>query len=161
MIFLQVFLLNNISVSRFDINPNFYVLLILVLPFEIPGWILLISAFFLGLTLDMFADTGGVNAGSLLFVAFLRPLLLKTLHPRDGYLPDTTPGIYHYGFLWFLKYSFILVFLHNLMYRLLLEFTFSNFFMTLYKALISTLFVLLLILLSQFLFGKNPQGGNN
>ncbi|RLD50843.1 MAG: rod shape-determining protein MreD [Bacteroidetes bacterium] len=157
LIFLQVFLLNNISLTKFGININFYVLLILILPFEISGWLLLLSAFFLGLSLDMFADTGGVNAASLVFVAFFRPLILKILNPRDGYLPDTKPGIFQYGFLWFLKYAFILVFIHNLLYWLFLEFSFSNFFLTLYKALISTFLVLILVLLSQFLFGKNTQ----
>ncbi len=157
LIFLQVFLLNNISLTKFGININFYVLLILILPFEISGWLLLLSAFFLGLSLDMFADTGGVNAASLLFVAFLRPLTLKILNPRDGYLPDTKPGISQYGFLWFVKYAFILIFIHNLLYWLFIKFSFSNFFLTLYKAFISTLLVLILVLLSQFLFGKNTQ----
>ncbi len=150
-------MLNNISLTKFGININFYVLLILILPLEIPGWLLLLSAFFLGLFLDMFADTGGVNAASLLFAAFLRPLTLKILHPRDGYLPDTVPGINKYGLSWFLKYSFIIVFIHNLSYWLFLEFSFSHFFLTLYKAFISTLLVLILVFLSQFLFGKNSQ----
>lgn len=161
LIFLQVFLLNNISLTKFGININFYILLILLLPFEVPGWVLLLSAFFLGLSLDIFADTGGINSASLLIVAFMRPVTLKILNPRDGYLPETSPGIYNYGFLWFLKYSFILVFIHNLMYWLFIKFSFSNFFLTFYKAFLSTLFVLVLIFLSQFLFGKNPHSGNN
>jgi len=157
LIFLQIFLLNNISLTKFDININFYVLLILILPFEIPGWLLLLSAFFLGFFLDMFADTGGIYAASLLFVAFLRPLTLKILQPRDGYLPDTSPGIFQYGFIWFLKYSLILIFVDNLFYWLFIKFSFSNFLLTLYKSIISTFFVLILVLLSQFLFGKNTQ----
>jgi len=155
LIFLQVFLLNNISLTKFGININFYVLLILVLPFEIPGWLLLLTAFSLGLSLDIFADTGGVNAASLLFVAFFRPLVLKILHPRDGYLPDTKPGISNYGFLWFFKYSVILIFIHNLMYWLFIKFSFSNFLFTLYKTFIATLIVLILVFLSQFLFAKH------
>ena len=157
LIFLQIFLLNNIALTRFGININFYVLLILILPFEIPGWFLLLTAFFLGLSMDMFSDTGGVNAASLLFVAFLRPMLLKILHPRDGYLPDTNPGIYQYGLIWFFKYSFLLVFIHNLLYWLFLKFNFSHFPLTLYKAIISTFLVLILVFLSQFLFGKNTK----
>lgn len=161
LIFLQVFLLNNISLTKFGLNLNFYVLLILILPFEIRGWVLLLTAFFLGLSLDIFADTGGINSASLLFVAFLRPSILKILNPRDGYLPSTKPGIFNYGILWFLKYSFILVFIHNLMYWLFINFSFSNFFLTLYKAILSTLYVLILIFLSQFLFGKNPDSRNS
>ncbi|NOZ35924.1 MAG: rod shape-determining protein MreD [Chlorobi bacterium] len=146
--------MNNISLTKFGINPNFYVLLILVLPFETPAWLLLVSAFLMGISMDMFADTGGVNAASLLVVAFFRPLVLKILNPRDGYLPDSAPGVNHYGFLWFLKYSTILVFIHSLTYRLFLKFSFSDFFLSLYKAFISTILVLILIFLSQFLFGK-------
>ncbi len=155
LIVLQVFLLNNIYITRFGININFYVLLILILPFETKPWVLLVSAFLMGLSLDMFADTGGVNAASLLIAAFLRPVTLKVLHPRDGYLPDTSPGIFQYGILWFLKYSIILIFIHNLAYWIFIKFGFTDFFLSLYKALISTFLVLILIFLSQFLFGKN------
>ncbi len=154
LIFLQVFLLNNISLTKFGININFYVLLILILPFETPPWLLLISAFFMGLSLDMFADTGGVNSASLLIAAFLRPLILKILHPRDGYLSDSKPGIFQYGFIWFFKYAVILVFIHNLAYWIFITFSFSNFFLSLYKAIISTLLVLILVFLSQFLSAK-------
>ncbi|MCF6183303.1 MAG: hypothetical protein L3J56_01535 [Bacteroidales bacterium] len=147
--------MNNISLTKFGINPNFYVLLILILPFETPPWLLLVSAFFMGLSMDMFADTGGVNSASLLVAAFFRPLVLKILNPRDGYIPDSAPGIRHYGFLWFFKYSTILVFINNLTYWILIKFSFSDFFLSLYKAFISTIIVLILIFLSQFLFGKN------
>ncbi len=154
LVFLQVFLLDNIFLTRFDINPNFYILFLLLLPFETPGWLLLVLAFFLGLTVDVFADTAGIGAGSLLFAAFLRPLFLKILQPRDGYAPDTVPSIGQYGIGWFFKYSVILIFVQNLVYQLLIVFSFAGFLVSLYKALLGTFFVLLLVFLSQFLFGK-------
>ena len=44
LVFLQVFILNNIQFSGY-INPYIYVLFILALPFETPKWLLLITAF--------------------------------------------------------------------------------------------------------------------
>ncbi len=155
LIFLQLFLFENISLTRFEIIPNFYILFILILFIEIPGWALLLSAFFLGLIIDISYDTGGVNAASSVLVAFLRPTVLKLLTPRDGYPSGTSPSISEYGFVWFLKYGFILIFIHNLAYYLFVKLSFEDFFITISKTLLSTILVLILIILSQYLFKKN------
>ena len=74
VVLLQVFIINNIEISSM-INPYFYVIFILLLPFETPGWILLMSAFSLGLVVDLFMNTPGLHAASCVFMAFLRPYL--------------------------------------------------------------------------------------
>ena len=126
-----------------------------MLSFEIPNWITLLSSFFLGLILDAFYDTGGAHAASLVFAAFLRPGLLTLLKPRDGYMPDTAPSIYAYGTYWFLRYAVILIFINNITYFILVKFSFKNFAITLYEAVISSILVLILAVLSLFIFEKN------
>jgi hypothetical protein len=45
----------------------------------------LITAFLLGITVDMFVDTPGVHTSASVFMAFVRPFVLRILAPRDGY----------------------------------------------------------------------------
>ena len=52
LVFLQVFILNNIQFSGY-INPYIYILFIIALPFETPNWAMLILAFILGLTVEI------------------------------------------------------------------------------------------------------------
>jgi hypothetical protein len=153
LVLLQVLIIDNIQFSEY-INPFIYVLFILLLPFETPGWLLLVLAFFLGFSVDLFEHTPGLHASATVFMAFLRPLVLKILSPRDDYEPNTFPRIYYYGFVWFFKYAFILVFMHHLLLFYVEVFSFSNFFMTFLKVLLSTLFSLVLIIISQYLVYK-------
>jgi rod shape-determining protein MreD len=154
LVFLQVLILNNVQLTEYGITPFFYIIFILLLPFETPGWSLLLFAFFLGFFIDMFCDTGGVHAASSVFVAFLRPLILRILKVRDGYSPETTPVIYYYGFPWFFKYAALIVLLHHFSYIILIEFSFDNFFVSLLKITATTLLSLSLVLISQFLIFK-------
>src|SRR5512137_2722988 len=84
LIFLQVLLFNNIQFSGY-INPYVYVMLILLLPVEIPSWLLLIICFFSGLTVDLFNGTPGIHTSATVFSGFIRPYILRFISPRDGY----------------------------------------------------------------------------
>ena len=66
LVLIQVLVINNLQLSSY-VDPFIYVLFILLLPFETPGWILLLFAFSLGLTIDMFSDTAGVHASATVF----------------------------------------------------------------------------------------------
>ena len=112
LVLFQVLVLNNIQVSGY-INPYMYVLFILLLPFETPRWLLLISGFAIGLSIDLFANTLGMHTSATVFMAFLRPYVLKWVMPHDEYEQSTYPRLYYYGFTWFLKYSLVLVLLHH------------------------------------------------
>jgi len=150
LILLQVWVLNNIQFSGF-INPYLYVLFILLLPFETPGWLVLILSFFLGLSVDMFTDTIGMHTSASVFMGFSRSFVLQSIAPRDGYETGTYPRIYYYGFIWFLKYSLLLVFLHHLVLFSVEVFNFKTFHLVLFRTLLSTIFTSVLILVSQYL----------
>ena len=78
LVLIQVFVLNNIRINGY-INPHLYVLFILLLPFETPGWLLLVSSFSIGLSIDLFAHTPGLNAAASTFIAFIRPGFIRIL----------------------------------------------------------------------------------
>ena len=151
LILVQVLVIKNIELGRF-INPFIYVLFILILPFETPKWLLLLVAFILGITIDMFYDTAGMHAASTVFMAYIRPGLLKLFSPRDGYEFGTQPTVQYLGIPWFLSYSVILILLHHLILFYIEVFRFSEFFSTLFRVIISSLFTLLLVVISQYLF---------
>ncbi len=150
LILLQVWVLNNIQFSGY-INPYLYILFILLLPFETPGWLVILMSFLLGMSVDMFTDTIGMHASATVFIGFLRSFVLQSIAPRDGYEVGTFPRIYYYGFTWFLKYTLLLVFLHHLFLFTVQVFNFNSYHFVLLRTFLSTLFTSMLILLSQYI----------
>ncbi len=149
LVLLQVWVLNNIQFSGF-INPYMYVLFILLLPFETPTWLVLVISFALGLSVDMFCDTIGMHAAASVFMGFLRPFVLQAISPRDGFETGTYPRVLYYGVVWFLKYSLLLVFAHHIFLFVIEVFKFDNFHLILWRTVLSTIFTVFLIILSQF-----------
>ncbi|MES2591339.1 MAG: rod shape-determining protein MreD [Bacteroidota bacterium] len=152
----QVLIIKNIELGRF-INPFIYVLFIIGLPFETPKWVLLFSGFIIGITIDMFYDTAGMHAAACVFIAYLRPGILKLFSPRDGYEFGTQPTIQYLGVPWFLSYSAILILLHHLVLFYIEIFRFSEFFSTFFRVIISTISTLVLIVISQYLFNRKKD----
>lgn len=150
---IQVLVIKNIELGRF-INPFIYVLFIIGLPFETPKWLLLFSGFVMGITVDLFYDTAGMHAAACVFIAYLRPGLLKLFSPRDGYEFGTQPTIQYLGIPWFLSYSGILILLHHLILFYIEVFRFSEFFSTFFRVIVSSVFTILLVVISQYLFHR-------
>ncbi|WP_421918030.1 rod shape-determining protein MreD [Marinifilum sp.] len=153
LILIQVTILNNIQVSGF-VNPYMYILFILLLPFEIPNWLLLLLSFFLGFCIDVFCGTFGMHASACVFMGYIRPYILNYLSLRDGYEVGTFPGVAHFGFGWFFKYALSLIFAHHSFLFIIESFSFANFSETMMRIIFSTFFSLTLILTSQFLMFK-------
>jgi len=153
LVAIQVLVLNNIRLGGY-INPYIYVLFILLLPVRIPKTLLLVLAFALGLCVDIFSNTLGMHAAATVFLAFCRPGILRALAPRDGYEAESSPSMREISISWFLLYTLIMVFIHHLALFYLEVFRFNEFFSTFLRALVSTLFTVAIIMLSQFLFTK-------
>lgn len=154
LILLQVFLFNNIHAGNV-FHPYFYIIFILLMPFETPGVLLLSLSFLLGLSIDLFVGTVGMHAAACVLMAFTRPSVLKVIAPRDGYEAGTFPRVNYYGIGWFLKYTLILVFTHHLALFYIEVFEFEHFFLTLSRAILSTLLTTAIIVISQFLVFRN------
>ena len=76
LILLQVVVFNNINLFGF-VNPLIYIAWVFLFPFHKNISSLLILSFFLGLSVDFFSDSGGINAAATLFIAFIRLPILK------------------------------------------------------------------------------------
>ena len=149
----QVLILNNIQLSGY-LNPFLYVLFILMLPLQTPKWFVLILSFVLGISIDVFSDTGGLHASASVLMAFLREPILKLISPREGYDVAQQPTVQQFGFGWFFSYTGILVFVHHFFLFYMEAFHFSGFFHTFFRVLLSSIFTLTLIFVSQFFFSK-------
>lgn len=149
LIVLQVLLFNNIQLSGY-INPYVYVLFILLLPYETPGWLLLFLGFLTGLVVDTFMNTFGMHSSATLFMAFMRPYVLNMLTDREDIDQKGSPSMAINGWGWFLRYSIILVLLHHIVLFFIESFTFNNFFSTIWRITLSTIVTSLFVIISQF-----------
>ncbi len=157
LVLLQVLVFNNIQFSGY-VNPYVYILVIFMLPFETPGYLLLFIAFILGITIDLFSNTPGMHTFATVFIAFLRPSLLRTISPRDDYQPGTSPTIHDYGFAWYFKYTIVLILAHHTVLFLIEVFDLSYLFSTIWRIIASALFTLTFVFVAQlFVFKKDKR----
>lgn len=154
LILLQILLFNNIQFSGY-VNPYVYLLFILLLPFEIPSWFLLLLSFATGLIIDIFSGSPGMHTSATVSAGFIRPYILRVISPRDGYEPGSDPSMLSYGFIWFFTYALLIVFIHHTVLFFLEVFRFADFFKTMLRVLLSSLFsIIFIILIEYFRRGK-------
>jgi hypothetical protein len=149
LVLVQVLILNQVQFSGF-VNPYVYVLFILLLPLSTPRYLVMVLAFLLGLTIDVFSNSLGVHAAASVFIAYLRPFVIRVISNREEDRNDY-PGLFQNKFTWFLSYVSIIVFLHHFVLFYLEVFSFSNFGNTFYRVILSAVFSIFVIVLSQFL----------
>ena len=149
LILLQVVLFNNIQFSGY-INPYVYIMFIILLPVEIPSWLLLLLSFGIGIIIDLFSGSPGMHSSATVFAGFIRPYILRIVSPRDGYEARSEPSMLNYGFVWFLTYTVLIVIIHHTTRFYLEVFRFADFFRTLLRVLLSSLFTITFIVLIEF-----------
>ena len=150
LILFQVLILNNLQFSGY-INPYFYIYFILLLPFETPRWLLLLSAFLLGISLDAFTNTFGLNASACVLMAFVRPFVISAISTGTEFMIGHSPSLKNQGLKWFAYYSIILVLVHHFALFYLEIFRFTEFFQTLLRILLSSVFTLLIVFIAEYL----------
>ncbi|TNJ43721.1 rod shape-determining protein MreD [Tamlana fucoidanivorans] len=154
LVVFQVLILNHINFLGY-INPYVYILFIALYPIKNNRVILIVLSFLLGLTIDLFLDTGGIHAGASVFIAYARPVLLKT----------SFGAIYEHQTIKFntvdfgskLTYFTLLTVMHHLILFSLEIFSLSKIILVLQKTLFSSIFTILLSVLITILFSKKPR----
>ncbi|MGI4728592.1 MAG: hypothetical protein ACRYGB_08465 [Janthinobacterium lividum] len=153
LVFIQVFLLKNISLYHV-VTPYFYILFILLLPFDVPNFLLYILAFVMGITIDAFYDTPGLHAASCVFLAYVRIIFISVTVQKEGFDNEPEPTLGIMGFRWFFLYALILTFLHHFFLLNLESFHLSEILFTTTQVIFSTVFTVLLMLISGLMFFK-------
>lgn len=120
----QVLVLNHINLFGCA-TPLLYVYFILMFRRGFPKWTILLWSFMLGLCVDLFANTPGVAASSCTIVGLLQPYLLNLFVTRDS-PDDLRPGMNSLGVAKYLWYTFIGVFVYNILFFTTDSFNFFN-----------------------------------
>lgn len=110
LILLQVWVFNRVHLFGL-FTPLPYVYYLLKLSNKINRNVLLLSVFGMGVCIDIFFNTHGLNALSMTIAGFLRYYLLQLMVSReeDAIIPSTrTMGIWG-----FMRYALIIVLLHH------------------------------------------------
>ena len=152
LILIQVLLLNHINFLGY-INPYIYILFILLFPLTGNKSLLIFLSFLLGLTIDMFGDSGGVHAAACVFIGYLRPLILKFSFGVS--YEYNSIKIHRTDLKNRMIYVTLMVFIHHLILFSLESFNMSHIQLILKYTLFSGIFSIVLIFGSISLFSRN------
>lgn len=103
-------------------------------------------AFLLGLIIDIFSDTLGMNALACTIIMGLRRPIIRLYVVRDDEVTDTYPGYNSFGTFSFVKYVITLTLLYCTLFYLIESFFSIESIKTIFQILASTILTALLIL---------------
>ncbi|HPA87962.1 MAG TPA: rod shape-determining protein MreD [Bacteroidales bacterium] len=149
LILFQLLVMNNIQFSGF-VNPYVYIMIILLLPSVTPAWALLLISFLTGLVVDLFSGSPGMHASATVMAGFARPYVLRLIAPRDGYESGSDLSMLAYGFRWFFTYAAIIIVIHHTTLFFVEVFRLTDFFRTILRILLSSVFTLGFVLLIEY-----------
>ena len=128
-------------------SPFIYPIFIFLLPIKISNIRLLLLSFVMGLTVDIFSNTGGIHAAASVFIAYLRPSLLNNLMPGGKLEDQAQPDMEKLGLVSFLIYVGSLLLIHHYLVNLLDVYSFRDFWYTFTKSLLSAIFAIVIVLM--------------
>ena len=151
---IQVVIFNNMNFLGY-ISPYPYILYIILYPVNSNRSGLILSSFLLGITMDMFCNSGGIHAASCLILAYYRPYIFKfsfglsyeyqTIKLNDSLTPE--------------RFSFILVsvVLHHIVLFILEAFQFKFIWDILLRTLFSSIFTIIISIIIIYLIKPNKR----
>lgn len=154
LMLLQVLVLNHINFLD-SINPYLYILFVLLYPVKNNRMGFIFLSFLLGLSIDVFSDSGGIHAAATLTIAYIRPVVLKLFfgvayaHQAIKF-QQTGQGNR-------LMYIVVLTIIHHLILFSLEVFNGSEIILILKKTLSSGIFTILLCFFITILFTKKSK----
>lgn len=151
LLFLQVLIVNNIRLGNL-IHPYVYVLFVMLLPFDMPKWKLIINGFIIGFAVDIFNGTPGLNAAATVMMAYLRPSIISVTTRKSDIEGKSSPTVSEMGTQWFILYSILLLIIHNLTLFLLEAFSFRLIGLVLIETLLSVPISAIVIILVIYIF---------
>jgi len=151
LVVMQILLFNHINFLGY-VNPYPYMVFILVFPFTGNKSLLIFLGFLLGLSVDIFSDSGGVHAASCVFIAYLRPLLLKFSFGVSYEFNTIKLSKADFGAR--VTYISIAVLLHHFVLFSLEIFNISHILLVLKSTLFSSIFTIVLLLCITLLFSR-------
>jgi rod shape-determining protein MreD len=121
LVLLQIWLFNNIHLFGVA-TPFAYLYFTLKLPVKMNRNIVLMLSALMGLIIDLFGSTLGLNMFVMVIIGFLRFYLLKLFAPRDVF-EDYAPSFETLGNFMFVRYVGTLALIHIIILHLTESFT--------------------------------------
>ena len=152
LVLFQALVLNQMHIGGYA-TPFFYIYFILKFNSRAGRNNLMLWAFSLGLAVDMFSNTPGMNAAAATCLAFFRAPLIRLVTLRDvdeGF----RPGVKALGFSSFFRYSLLASTLFCIVLLMIDTFSFFNPVVLFFKILTSILSTMLCILCMESLGRK-------
>lgn len=102
LVLAQVLVLNHVQIAGYA-TPSLFIYYILILNSDTSRNSLLLQSFLIGLCVDIFSNTPGMNAAAATLIAFVRRPILH-MHMSRDIAEDFEPSIRTLGFFQFLRY---------------------------------------------------------
>lgn len=131
-----------------------YVVYLLTFPVETNPLLMMAIAFAMGLGVDIFYDSMGMHAMASVFMVYVRGYWLARITPQGGYDRNSLPTLAMNGVQWFVVYALPLVFLHHVVLFFAEAGGADYFWFTFFKVLMSTLFTVVCIVISEMIFSR-------
>ena len=154
LLLMQVLLFNHINFLGY-INPYIYIAFILFFPFTAKQTLLIFSSFVLGLSIDIFSDSEAIHAAASVFIAYLRPSILKISFGVS--YQHNSVHLNQARFSQIVTYVATMVIMHHLMLFTLDVFNLLHILLILKSTLFSGIFTVVLIVSSIVIFSKNKN----
>lgn len=138
----QVVILNGIDYMHV-FTPFLFILYILTLPMNISRIAQMLHAFAIGIVVDIFSNTIGINAMVCVFMAYIRPGICKFFASTEN--QEQQPSFKSYGMMRFMQYAFIMVLVHHTGFYMLENMSLSNMNLVATRIICSAVFTLILI----------------
>lgn len=151
LVLLQVLFLNRISLFGY-VTPLFYIWLIIRFDSAMKRGAILLWAFFMGLIIDLFSGTPGLNAASATFLAMLQPGIVKLFVALDRH-DVLVPCSASMGGRPFAGYLLLMITIHHTVYFILRSIPLGDWTVLVLKVVFSTLFTFVLMLVTEHVSG--------
>lgn len=151
---IQVLLLNHVNLLGY-INPYIYPLFVLAFPLDGNKTLLIFLGFLLGLSIDMFENSGGVHAAATTTIAWLRPVFLK--YAFGVSYEHNTLKISQAPLVKQIVYVLTMIIIHHLVLFAMEIFNFQQLSLILRSTILSGLFSTLLICCIIILFSRGSR----
>lgn len=141
----QVIVFNHICLFNVAV-PMVFIYLIFRLPITLSlNWTLTVS-FFLGLIVDIFSDTYGMNAVACTVVAMLKHPVLRLYVPREEDLTRPEPSMLSLGVAVYMKYLLTMTVIYCTLIFIIEAFTFFNPLQLVLRIVFSTILSMIIML---------------
>ena len=152
LIVVQLFFLDPINIGVYStyFTPLIFSFFILKQKLETTVFALLMYALLMGLIIDIFRNTIGLNTSVLLLLAYLRSRFLYFISSKDDFETGLELNIFSLGLARYIMFFGLTIFFYHVVFFLVEQFSFTNFLVLLFRSFVNTLCSLFILAFFQF-----------